>query len=382
MPSKNMLPKGHRRKSVRAEYRATRGVEAEPEAAVPQLDLDEDTEIEDGVRSFVADATAAGMRIDAYLAQAIPDISRARVQLLIEAGQVRVDGAAPRGKQKLHGGEAIEIEGEPHPEPLHAVAEDIPLDILYEDQYLAIVNKPAGMMVHAGAGSTADARNRGTLVNALLHHMAKLSDLGGELRPGIVHRLDKQTSGAIVVAKDDVTHRKLGEMFADRRMRKSYLALVHGALAKDSVTVNLPIARDLVRRTRMTTRRPDGRSAVSHITVVERLATRFGAFTLVEVRIETGRTHQIRVHMQSLGHPVVGDTLYGAPRILSPAGRKIDNEHPTDEMTMQLHRNFLHAAHLEFAHPRTGKAFAIDAPLPVELVEFLTNLRAERAPVG
>jgi 23S rRNA pseudouridine1911/1915/1917 synthase len=382
MPSKNMLPKGHRRKSVRAEYRATRGVEAEPEAAVPQLDLDEDTEIEDGVRSFVADATAAGMRIDAYLAQAIPDISRARVQLLIEAGQVRVDGAAPRGKQKLHGGEAIEIEGEPHPEPLHAVPEDIPLDILYEDQYLAIVNKPAGMMVHAGAGSTADARNRGTLVNALLHHMAKLSDLGGELRPGIVHRLDKQTSGAIVVAKDDVTHRKLGEMFADRRMRKSYLALVHGALAKDSVTVNLPIARDLVRRTRMTTRRPDGRSAVSHITVVERLATRFGAFTLVEVRIETGRTHQIRVHMQSLGHPVVGDTLYGAPRILSPAGRKIDNEHPTDEMTMQLHRNFLHAAHLEFAHPRTGKAFAIDAPLPVELVEFLTNLRAERAPVG
>ncbi len=382
MPSKNMLPKGHRRQSVRAEYRATRGVEAEPEAAVPQLDLDQDTELEDGVRSFVADATAAGMRIDAYLAQAIPDISRARVQLLIEAGQVRVDGAAPKGKQKLRGGEAIEIEGEPHPEPLHAVPEDIPLDILFEDQYLAVVNKPAGMMVHAGAGSTDDARNRGTLVNALLHHMAKLSDVGGELRPGIVHRLDKQTSGAIIVAKDDVTHRKLGEMFADRRMRKSYLALVHGALAKDNVTVNLPIARDLVRRTRMTTRRPDGRSAVSHITVVERLATRFGAFTLVEVRIETGRTHQIRVHMQSLGHPVVGDTLYGAPRILSPAGRKSENEHPTDEMTMQLQRNFLHAAHLEFAHPRTGKALAIDAPLPVELEEFLSALKAERVPVG
>jgi 23S rRNA pseudouridine1911/1915/1917 synthase len=377
-----MLPKGHRRQSVRSEYRATRGVEAEPEAAVPQLDLDEDTELEDGVRSFVADATAAGMRIDAYLAQAIPDISRARVQLLIEAGQVRVDGVAPKGKQKLRGGEAIEIEGEPHPEPLHAVPEDIPLDILYEDQYLAIVNKPAGMMVHAGAGSTDDARNRGTLVNALLHHMAKLSDVGGELRPGIVHRLDKQTSGAIVVAKDDVTHRKLGEMFADRRMRKSYLALVHGALAKDNVTVNLPIARDLVRRTRMTTRRPDGRSAVSHITVLERLATRFGAFTLVEVRIETGRTHQIRVHMQSLGHPVVGDTLYGAPRILSLAGRRSENEHPTEGMTMQLQRNFLHAAHLEFAHPRTGKALAIDAPLPVELEEFLSALRAECVPVG
>ena len=196
------------------------------------------------------------MRLDAYLAQAIPEISRARVQMLIEAGQVRVDGAVPKAKQKLHGGEAIEIEGEPHPEPLHATPEDIPLDILYEDKYLAVVNKPAGMMVHAGAGSTDDARNRGTLVNALLHHMAKLLvDVGGELRPGIVHRLDKQTSGAIVVAKDDVTHRKLGEMFSTRRIAKTYIALVHGTLAKDNVTVNLPIARDLVRRTRMTTRR-------------------------------------------------------------------------------------------------------------------------------
>src|ERR1017187_9098597 len=156
MPSKNMLPKGRRRRSVRAEYRATRGVEAEPEVAVPVLDLDEDTEMEAGVRTFVADAAAAGMRLDAYLAQAIPEISRARVQLLIEAGQVKVDGALPKGKQKLHGGEAIEIEGEPHPEPLHATPEDISLDILYEDKYLAVVNKPAGMMVHAGAGNRSE----------------------------------------------------------------------------------------------------------------------------------------------------------------------------------------------------------------------------------
>jgi 23S rRNA pseudouridine1911/1915/1917 synthase len=382
MPSKNMLPKGHRRKSVRAEYRATRGVEAEPDVVVPVLDLDEDTELEDGVRTFVADAAADGMRLDAYLAQAIPEISRARVQMLIEAGQVRVDGAVPKGKLKLHGGEAIEIEGEPHPEPLHAVPEDIPLDILYEDKYLAVVNKPAGMMVHAGAGSTDDARNRGTLVNALLHHMAKLSDVGGELRPGIVHRLDKQTSGAIVVAKDDVTHRKLGEMFSMRRVAKTYIALVHGTLAKDNVTVSLPIARDLVRRTRMTTRRPDGRSAVSHIKVLERLATRYGAFTLVEVRIETGRTHQIRVHMQSLGHPVVGDTLYGAPRAIVPVARKGEIEHPTEEPIAGLERNFLHAAHLEFAHPQTGKALTIDAPLPAELEEFLRWLRTESARVG
>jgi 23S rRNA pseudouridine1911/1915/1917 synthase len=376
-----MLPKGHRRQSVRAEYRATRGVEAEIAAPVPVLDLDEDTEIEDGVRTFVADAAAANMRLDAYLAQAIPEISRARVQLLIEAGQVRVDGAVPKGKQKLHGGEAIEIEGEPHPAPLHAIAEDIPLDILYEDKYLAVINKPAGMMVHAGAGSTDDARNRGTLVNALLHHMAKLSDVGGELRPGIVHRLDKQTSGAIVVAKDDVTHRKLGEMFSMRRIAKTYIALVHGHLAKDNVTVNLPIARDLVRRTRMTTRRSDGRTAVSHIRVLERLTTPYGPFTLIEVRIETGRTHQIRVHVQSLGHPVVGDTLYGAPRVLTPIVRKGEIAHPT-EQSVGLERNFLHAAHLEFAHPQTGKALAIDAPLPAELEEFLGWLRTEGVQVG
>jgi 23S rRNA-/tRNA-specific pseudouridylate synthase len=238
-----MLRKGGRRRSVMAEYRATRGVEAEPEVVVPVLDLDEDTEIEDGVRSFMASTAAAGMRLDAYLAQAIPEISRARVQMLIEAGQVRVDGAAAKSKQKMSGGEAIEIEGEPHPEPLHATAEEIPLDILYEDKFLAVVNKPAGMMVHAGAGSTDDARNRGTLVNALLFHMAKLSEAGGELRPGIVHRLDKQTSGAIVVAKDDATHRKLGEMFSARRVAKTYIALLHGTLKQDTVTVNLPIAR-------------------------------------------------------------------------------------------------------------------------------------------
>jgi len=376
MPSKNMMRKGGRRQSVRAEYRASRGVEAEPEAVVPVLDLYEDTEIEDGVRSFVADAAAAGMRLDVYLAQAIPEISRARVQLLIEAGQVRVDGAAAKGKQKMHGGEAIKIDGEPHPEPLHATAEEIPLDILYEDKYLAVVNKPAGMMVHAGAGSTDDARNRGTLVNALLFHLEKLSEAGGELRPGIVHRLDKQTSGAIVVAKDDATHRKLGEMFAARQVAKTYIALLHGTLAKDSVTVNLPIARDLVRRTRMTTRRADGRSAVSHFSVVERLTTRYGAFTLVEARIESGRTHQIRVHAQSLGHPVVGDTLYGAPRVMQLATRKESVERLTEETSVGLQRNFLHAVHLEFAHPRSAsKTVVVDAPLPTELQEFLARLR-------
>ncbi len=376
MPSKNMLPKGQRHHSVRKEYRATRGAEPVPEVVIPVLDLDDDgdTQFEDGVRTFSAAPEAAGKRLDAYLAQAIPDISRARVQLLIESGQVRVDGKDAKAKQKLAGGESIEIEGEPQPPPLHAVAEDIPLDILYEDQYLAVVNKPAGMMVHAGSGATDDERNRGTLVNALLFHLGKLSEVGGELRPGIVHRLDKQTSGIILVAKDDSTHRKLGAMFSERRVEKTYISLVHGHLAKDNVTVNLPIARDLIRRTRMTTRRaasdPGARSAVSHVSVVKRLKTPYGPFTLVEVKIETGRTHQIRVHMQSLGHPVVGDYLYGAPhRILTDPPVKGDDG-------LELERNFLHAAHLVFVHPKTSETMDMRSALPAELTEFLAALEA------
>ena len=368
MPSKNMLPKGQRHHSVRAAYVATRGVEPEPlPPSVPVLEFDDEAE-PSAVRTFLADATAAGLRLDQYLAQALPDISRARVQLLIDAGQVRVDGTTVKAKARLKGGEAIEIEGQPQPEPLHATPEDIPLEILFEDKFLAVVNKPAGMMVHAGAGASEEDRNSGTLVNALLFHMAGgLSEVGGDLRPGIVHRLDKQTPGAIIVAKDDVTHRKLGESFASREVHKTYLALAHGHLAKDHTTVTLPIARDLVRRTRMTTRRADGRSAVSHIQVLERLTTPYGLFTLAEVKIETGRTHQIRVHLQALGHPVVGDFLYGAPHLL----RRPDHEAP-----LELERNFLHAARLQFLHPRTGKDLQIEAPLAAELVDFLKRLKS------
>jgi 23S rRNA pseudouridine1911/1915/1917 synthase len=364
MPSKNMLPKGQRRRTVKPEYRATRGVEETTPPPIPVLELED--EAEDGLHAFTADPAAANLRLDQYLAQALPDISRARVQLLIEAGQVRVDGHLAKPKQKLHGGESIEIEGSPQPTPLHAIPEDIPLHILHEDKHLAVINKPAGMMVHAGSGATDDARNRGTLVNALLFHLKKLSDIGGDLRPGIVHRLDKLTSGLILVAKDDSTHRKLGEMFSQRQVAKTYIALLHGHLKKDDTTVTLPIARDLIRRTRMTTRRADGRTAVSHFHVLERLTTPYGPFTLVEVRIETGRTHQIRVHAQSLGHPVVGDTLYGAPHLI-----------PGLSPDLQLDRNFLHAAHLSFTHPQTHKPMDIDAPLPVELESFLEAIRAD-----
>jgi 23S rRNA pseudouridine1911/1915/1917 synthase len=371
MPSKNMLPKGQRRRTVKPEYRAARGVDEPTPPPIPVVDFDELEEDADAaIRTFTADPAAANLRLDQYLAQALPDISRARVQLLIEAGQVRVDGHPAKPKHKLHGGESIEIEGSPQPAPLHAIPEDIPLDILHEDKYLAVVNKPAGMMVHAGSGATDDARNRGTLVNALLFHFARLSDLGGDLRPGIVHRLDKQTSGILLVAKDDSTHRKLGEMFSERKVVKTYIALVHGNVAKDNITVSLPIGRDLVRRTRMTTRRSAGegvRSAVSHVKVLERIASPYGPFTLVEVRIETGRTHQIRVHMQSLGHPVVGDTLYGAPHILRA---------PEPSPELSLDRNFLHAAHLSFTHPQTNKPMDIAAPLPAELDTFLAAIRA------
>jgi 23S rRNA pseudouridine1911/1915/1917 synthase len=373
-----MLPKGQRRRTVRPEYVATRGVdEAAPPPPIPIVEFDEvEDDSDTAIRTFTADPAAANLRLDQYLAQALPDISRARVQLLIEAGQVRVDAHPAKPKHKLHGGESIEIEGSPQPAPLHAVAEDIPLEILHEDKFLALVNKPAGMMVHAGSGATDDARNRGTLVNALLFHFAKLSDVGGDLRPGIVHRLDKQTSGILLVAKDDSTHRKLGEMFSQRQVTKTYIALVHGNLAKDNVTVSLPIGRDLVRRIRMTTRRSAGegvRTAVSHVKVLERISSPYGLFTLVEVRIETGRTHQIRVHMQSLGHPVVGDTLYGAPHII----RALTPDPDLDfKLELSLDRNFLHAAHLSFTHPQTSKPMDIHAPLPAELDTFLSAIRA------
>ncbi len=416
MPSKNMLPKGQRHRSVRAEYVKTRGVEEAAAPAIPLLELDPYAPgAEEATHRVVAPAEARGLRLDQYLAQAIPEISRSRVQLLVESGQVLINGAAPKAKHKVAPGEVIVIQGSPRPAPLKATAEDIPLDVVYEDEFLAIVNKPAGMSVHAGnaapvagaaeesetsdesddastrkdaelrdprafdsrsvdpqsvAPRSIDPRSTGTLVNALMHHFAgKLSSVGGELRPGIVHRLDKQTSGLILVAKDDRTHTKLSEAFAERTVHKRYLALVQGHVRKDDTTVTLPIGRDLIRRTRMTTRRPleavGVRSAVSHVHVTERLGTAFGAFTLVEVTIETGRTHQIRVHLQALGHPVVGDTVYGAAAVLRGA----------EGRTLELGRNFLHAATLELLHPRTGKALRAEAPLSPELVRFLAELR-------
>jgi 23S rRNA pseudouridine1911/1915/1917 synthase len=238
------------------------------------------------------------------------------------------------------------------------------------------------MMVHAGSGATDDARSRGTLVNALLHRFQALSSTGGELRPGIVHRLDKETSGLIVVAKNDRAHAALGAMFAGRRVEKTYIALVQGAVAREKGTISAAVSRDPVRRTRMTTRPSENaRSAVSHFGVIRRLDCRFGKFTLVSVRIETGRTHQIRVHMASIGHPVVGDTLYGGAaqlrdqRALEAAPTRAARRKSEPE-TLRLGRNFLHAARLELTHPLAGKPFRLEAPLPPELNAFLDRLES------
>ena len=333
-------------------------------------------------RGLEAPPEAAGQRLDRFLTAQLEGVSRSRVQLLLEQGSVTVDGRAEKASWKLRGGERIEISGDPHPAPLKAAPEAIPLEVIYEDADMAVVNKPAGMMVHAGSGASEDARNRGTLVNALLHRFKTLSSTGGELRPGIVHRLDKDTSGLIVVAKNDRTHAALSAMFAGRRVKKTYLALVHGLLERERGTITAGISRDPARRTRMTTRHTENaRSAVSHFEVVRRVVTRFGRFTVVKVRIETGRTHQIRVHMASIGHPVVGDALYGGARQVTDqqaaqaAGSRAARRKREPEK-LRLGRNFLHAARIEFAHPITGIPIELEAPLPTELELYLHGLES------
>jgi 23S rRNA pseudouridine1911/1915/1917 synthase len=308
-------------------------------------------------------AEEAGKRLDQFLAARLESVSRARVQEMIAEGKVLVNDAPAKPSLKLRGGERISVLGEAQRAPLKAIAEEIPLDIVYEDGDLAVINKPAGMMVHAGAGATDDARNRGTLVNALLHHMASLSKVSGDLRPGIVHRLDKETSGLIVVAKNDDAHRKLSAQFAAREVKKKYAALVHGWVKKDSGTLAQSISRDPVRRMKMTARLEGGRAAVTHYRVVRRLDTKFGKFTLLDVKIDTGRTHQIRVHVSAMGHPVVGDTVYGAPA--QSRGKSA---------VIVLKRNFLHAAELEFRHPRTGETVALKSALPEQLQDFLRKV--------
>jgi 23S rRNA pseudouridine1911/1915/1917 synthase len=301
---------------------------------------------------FIVTAEDAGQRLDVYLVAQLPALSRSRVKTLMDEGRVEVDGAARKASHHVEPGEVVSIE---IPEPAPGVEpEPIPLDVLYEDADIAVVNKPAGMVVHPGAGVRS-----GTLVAALLYRYgaASLSSIGGPLRPAIVHRLDKETSGAMVVARTDAAHRKLVEDFRDRLVEKTYLALLHGEIKGNAGTVDLPVARDLRQRSRMTARRREGREARTDW----RKRLRLSGFSLIEARLHTGRTHQIRVHFSTLGCPVVGDTLYGAPR----------QERAGGELLPPLGRNFLQAARLAFAHPRTKKRIEIRAPLPPELAVYL-----------
>jgi 23S rRNA pseudouridine1911/1915/1917 synthase len=295
----------------------------------------------------------AGKRLDQLIHERLGQYSRARIQQWIRDGRVLVNGSAGRPSRAVRSGETIVVEPA-EAAPLHASPEDIPLHVLYEDADLVAIDKPAGMVVHAGAGV-----HSGTLVNALLHRFGALSGVGGALRPGIVHRLDRFTSGVLLVAKNDAAHHALAEQFSSRQVEKTYIALVHGVLKAETGRIDRPITRDPVHRTRMTARLGEGRAAWSEYRVTQR----FDRFTLLEVRIGTGRTHQIRVHLSGLGHPVVGDALYGAPA-------KVEGM-PT------LGRYFLHAHRIRFHLPSTGEAITVVAALARELEDWLDQLKAK-----
>jgi 23S rRNA pseudouridine1911/1915/1917 synthase len=286
-----------------------------------------------------------GKRLDQFLRERLPQYSRARLQDWIEQGRVLVNGSPGKRSFLLKGAERIDV-APAELAPLRATAEDIPLDVLYEDADVIAINKRAGMVVHSGAG-----QHSGTLVNAVLHRFGKLSSVGGDLRPGIVHRLDRFTSGVILIARHDAAHRRLAEQFASRKVEKIYLALVHGSVKHDQGSIATPIARDPVRRTRMTARLAGGRQASTTYQVLKR----FEGFTFLEVKIGTGRTHQIRVHLASIGHPVAGDKLYGAP-------------------ASALGRYFLHARQITFTGPSSGERIVVAAPMPADLEDYLGRL--------
>lgn len=307
---------------------------------------------------LLTESPDAGKRLDQLVHERLPQFSRSRIQEWIRGGRVLLNGAPRRASHAVRAGDVLEVEPA-EPPPLHATPEAIPLHVLYEDEDLVAIDKPAGMVVHAGAGVAS-----GTVVNALLHRFGTLSSGGGPLRPGIVHRLDRFTSGVLLAAKNDDAHHALAAQFAGRQVEKTYLALVHGAVKFESGRVERPIARDPARRIRMTARLSEGRAAWSEYRVLRR----FPGFTLLEVRIGTGRTHQIRVHLSSIGHPVVGDTLYGAPA-------RIEGRPP-------LGRYFLHARRIRFRQPRSGAEVVVEAPLPPELRSWMDGLEGDAPSPG
>jgi len=301
------------------------------------------------VNYYEVDPARAGTRLDVYLAGESPGTSRSYLQRLIGDGLVKVNGAPSKPGYRVKPGDEIVL-CVPYPEELKVEPEPLPLDIYYEDADVIVINKPRGMVVHPAEGNYS-----GTLVNALLYHCRDLSGINGVLRPGIVHRLDKDTSGLLMAAKNDAAHLELARQLKDRRVVRRYLALVHGRIEEDSGTIEAPIGRHSRDRQRMAVAAAGGgKPAVTHYRVVQR----FAKSTLLKVRLETGRTHQIRVHLAYLGHPLVGDGKY-APR----------RDH------YGLAGQFLHAAVLGFTHPRTKEYLAFEAPLPVELADFLRKIR-------
>ena len=299
-----------------------------------------------------------GARLDAFLTSALPDRSRSQIQKLIKDGHVSGPVKALRASTQVRAGQAFEIDV-PAPVAATAAAEDLPLTILYEDSDLVVIDKPAGMVVHPAAGHSS-----GTVVNALLYHVDDLSGIGGELRPGIVHRLDRGTSGVMIAAKHDAAHQELARQFHDREVEKDYIALVWG-LVQQGRRIDAPIGRDPGDRQKMSTRARRARSAVTRVTKAEQLR----GVSLLQVAIATGRTHQIRVHLSAIGHPIVGDPTYGG----------VHRRVPNDVRAVQrLRRPFLHAARIAFTHPLDQRRLEFSSPLPPELQSVLDDIRARQ----
>jgi 23S rRNA pseudouridine1911/1915/1917 synthase len=318
---------------------------------------EEEAEQEASTLTFHITTEDSDARLDAYLAARIERWSRARIQRLIEDGDVLVSGRTAKSSYKLRAEDEIEVELTPLA-PTAFVPENIPLEIIYEDDDMIVVNKPAGLVVHPAASISS-----GTLANALAFHFQQLSTRAGLARPGIVHRLDKDTSGLIVVAKTEAAHENLADQFRARAVFKSYIALVHGRLKQETGQIDQPIARDPRNRTRMAVVR-GGRPSLS----LYRVRRQFERFTLLDVEIKTGRTHQIRVHLQWLKNPVVGDGVYGDGRDKTVQDARLRAR------INALNRQFLHAEQLAFHHPRTGEPMRFTAPLPAELAKLLDEL--------
>ena len=310
----------------------------------------------DGTRRLIVEPDQDGARLDHFLTALLPDQSRSHVQRLIKDGRVTGPIASLRPSTAVRAGQAYEVDIPPPtaaaPEP-----EAIPIRIVYEDEHLVVLDKPAGMVVHPGAGHSG-----GTLVNALLHHVKDLSGIGGELRPGIVHRLDRGTSGLMVVAKSDLAHQELSRQFSDREVDKEYVALVWG-LVQPGRRIDAPIGRDPGDRQKMSTRARRARNAVTRVT----FARHYKGVSLLKVAIATGRTHQIRVHLSAIGHPIVGDATYGGVHRRTGAHLRA---------VQRLERPFLHSARLAFTHPVDGRRVEFDSPLPLDLQAVLDDIEA------